>query len=389
VLGCRAVPSSRFMPLLRPLDDRSCCQRLARGERARARRARTRIRRQLPAPPARLVRARGAAVKRRREPSRAILGHRALLLATVLLAQWARADASTLARVGPLNIDVAAFERRAELLAPFQWQQLGTSWQERRRGFLESVLIREALLDVRALADPRANQSARDNALSQALTSDLAASVAAAGVLDSEVAAYYSSHARQYQSPRSLLLWRILVRGEQEARSLLATSATPDAAAWSQLAREHSIDTATSMRAGSLGYVAADGQTHMPQVRVSPQLFKAAEQVSDGQIVPAPVAEGQAFAIVWRRASRPASSQSLAEVTPSIRAALVSAKLSAELLALTDQLRNTQLSAYSPERLEGFSPKLVEPTSQRAPELPPMPSLSIRPLPEATEQGLR
>jgi peptidyl-prolyl cis-trans isomerase C len=308
----------------------------------------------------------------------------------VLLGQLASADSDGIARVGPLQIDRDTFTRRAAELAPFQWAELGASWQERRRAFLERVLIRDTLLDVQALSAESELREQRDAALSQLLLRELASHVSASSVSEAEIASYYEQHRRHYQTPRSLLLWRILLRDEAAARALIGELGSPELSAWSQAARERSIDEATHMRAGSLGYVASDGETHMPQVRVARVLFEAADRVKDGELVPEPVREGDAYAVIWRRGSRDAQIRSLSEVASGIRSLLMDGKLAGASRALIERLRQRELLEHHPEHLDGFEPPLAA-TSAPRPAAPaaPVPIRPVRLSPEATERGWR
>jgi peptidyl-prolyl cis-trans isomerase C len=314
---------------------------------------------------------------------------RALLLGVVLLGPLASADNAGLARVGPLQIDENTFTRRAAELAPFQWAELGPSWQERRRAFLMDVLIRDTLLDAQALGAESELREQRDAALSQSLLRELAAHVSASSVSETEIASYYEQHRRHYQTPRSLLLWRILVREEAPARALIHELGRPTLPAWSQAARERSVDEATHMRGGSLGYVTEQGETHMPQVRVARGLFEAADRVKDGELVPEPVREGDAFAVIWRRGSRATQIRSLSEVSSSIRSLLMDGKLAGASRSLIERLRKSELLDYHPERLDGFEPPLAVPSAPAPVVPPPVLTRPVKLLPEASERGWR
>ena len=174
---------------------------------------------------------------------------------------------------------------------------------------------------------------------------------------------------------------------------------------WSRLARERSIDRATHMRSGSLGYVAASGQTHMPQVRVSPALFAAAAQVQDGQLVPRPVPEGTEFAVIWRRASRaaPAPVAELAKVAAPAKvpgaASAAAAELGAQLVseaaakearALIQRLRAERLREHQPELVAGLELRSTAAQDGTAPgRMPPLEARPVTLTPRPTDSGLR
>ena len=322
---------------------------------------------------------------------RSWLPFRVRLIAAPVLA-WGIANAATpsLARVGTLSIDVATFVARAARLAPFQRIQFGASWPEQRRNFLERELVREALLEAQATNEDQRLGSARDRALARALQAEIEQQVNAAGVPAAQVQGYYAQHRQSYEAPRSILIWRILLRQEAEARALLHELGTPKESRWSQLARERSIDTATHMRSGSLGYVAADGQTHLPQVRVAAALFAAADRVRDGQLVPEPVAEGAAFAVVWRRGSRVAAANQLAAVSVDIGAVLAHEQVASETRTLLERLREQSVRDYQPALLAGFEPRSLDPLEPAGPAH--QAALVARPVvlsPRASDLGLR
>jgi peptidyl-prolyl cis-trans isomerase C len=314
----------------------------------------------------------------------------ALLACSAVSWQVARADAPALARVGSLSIDLETFSRRALRLAPFQRARFGESWPEQRRRFLEQELVRDALLEAEAAHTDRGLSSPRDTALAQALLMDLEQQVEAAGVPAEQIASYYAQHRQSYEAPRSILIWRILLRQETQARELLRELGAPNEGTWGRLARERSIDTATYMRSGSLGYVAADGQSHIPQVRVASALFAAADQVRDGEVVPRPVNEGDAFAIVWRRASRPSQPNQLSAASADIAALLSGERFASESRALLERLRRDGVREYQPARLAGFEPRPID-VLQPAPLAPPKPleSRSVTLTPRASDLGLR
>jgi peptidyl-prolyl cis-trans isomerase C len=313
----------------------------------------------------------------------------ASMLAGTLLWGLARAQVPGLARVGSRSIDVGAFSERLGRLAPFQRAQLGASWAEQRRGLLD-LLLREALLEAEAARSDASLGSPRDTALARALLQELQRQAQAAGATPAQIADYHAAHRDQYAAPASILIWRILLRGEPEARQLLRELGKPGESSWSRLARERSIDNATHMRSGSLGYVAADGQTHMPQVRVAPGLFAAAERVRDGELVPEPVPEGDAFAVIWRRASHPAGPEPLQAAAADIRAALAAERFTTESRALLEQLRRDGLRDYQPAPLAGFEPRSLDVLEAalpaRASSAPPVPVVLG---PRNTDTGLR
>lgn len=305
------------------------------------------------------------------------------------VSELALASGDVLARVGSIVIDRASFERRAARLAAPYWPALGPSWAEQRRRLLDDVLVADALLaESLATAAAPGAPAARDRALALALEDELAR--AAAGPVDAaELAAYAARHARELASPRSLLLWRILLPSEAEARATIASLTPPTEAAFSRLARDVSTDTATRMRAGNLGRVFADGDTAVPELRVSPALFAAADRVRDGELVAEPVAEGAAFAVVWRRASYPERRLPAPELERWLTARLLDERRATSREALLVALRREFLADHHPERAASYAPVFTEPASPRARIAPEPPRAAVRLAPEPTDRGLR
>jgi peptidyl-prolyl cis-trans isomerase C len=206
---------------------------------------------------------------------------------------------------------------------------------------------------------------------------------------DADVAAFRERYRGELDAPRTLSLWRILLASEADARAVIAQLSPPTEAAWSRLARERSTDRATHMRAGNLGRVAADGQTHMPELRVLPALFAAADRVQDGELVGVPVPEGDGFAVVWRRASQPARESSPAHVATTIAARLSEQRFAAARAQLIETLRREHLTEHQPERVASFEPRFPEPGAVRPRHGGELPSRPVRLLPELTDRGLR
>ncbi|MEY4544028.1 MAG: hypothetical protein RL685_223 [Pseudomonadota bacterium] len=321
-----------------------------------------------------------------------------LLLGGVLCWQLARAEPSAgtdpvLAQVGPLTIDAVALRARAARLTPAHRTQLGKEWPEQRRRLLEEELVPEALLHVESSRQERGLASASDQALARALVGELER-VALARAASPERIALLHAERQSQEEPRALLLWRILVRSESDATALLKELGKPAESAWTRLARERSIDTATHMRGGSLGYVAASGQTHMPQVRVAAALFAAADQVEDGKLVPRPVPEGEGFAVVWRRASRapaPAlpSSPSAVAGSTELAAQLITEAVASDARTLTEKLRAEQLRDYRPELVAGIEARSVALEPVRPGGTAPVAPRPVTLAPRATDSGLR
>lgn len=294
-------------------------------------------------------------------------------------------------RAGTQSLSVNALEQRLTALTPLGLQAFGADRATRLRGYLEQVVAPELLLDQAALSQGLMTapelRGDRDQLLGQALEHELELSVQ---LDDAEIQRYFEEHRAQFELPASILLWRILLDDVEHARSLIKEcQGAKGVVRWRELSREHSLDKATNLRDGLLGFVRADGSTDVPQLQVDKALYAAASSVADGEIVKEPVPEGNRVAVVWRRGSRSAQSTTLAQATPAIRASLLRDKTGDAINGLLQTLRQTQLKQFQPQHIEladytlpNFTPRDAFP--------PPRPagSSSLRP-PTATERGLR
>ncbi|WP_437679472.1 peptidyl-prolyl cis-trans isomerase [Sorangium sp. So ce131] len=275
-------------------------------------------------------------------------------------AQPAAAPAAdpVVARVGDRVITAREVERRIAQIPPFQLQSFGRTADEIRKNFVSQVLARELLLAQGAAAQklierPDVQDRVR-SVLRAALLQQVQAEAAASSpVTDEEVRAYYEAHRDKFSSPAMVALWRILVGTREEAEGILAElKKDPSPQRFKDLARDKSLDKATSMRGGDLGFVAPDGATSEPGLKVSPALLEAAARVKDAELVPEPVPEGDRFAVVWRRQSRRPVSRTLEQEAPSIRQILAHGKAEARVKQLLERLRAQDLSGYAPELVD-------------------------------------
>jgi len=230
--------------------------------------------------------------------------------------------------VDDTRITVGELEDYLAAIPTFQLSVFGSTPSSIARGYLESVVLRELLLAKGAkkknldTALPTSHLVAR--ALSSATlrhTSGVYASPAA--VPEADVARYFDEHRANFETPERILLWRILCKTREEALGVLAAARRdPTPQGFMDLAREHSLDKATYLRGGNLGFVAPDGTSNEAGVRVDPRLVSEAKAVKDGDFVPSPVPEADAFAVVWRRGTVAARSESMQNAQESIRTTL-------------------------------------------------------------------
>jgi len=123
---------------------------------------------------------------------------------------------------------------------------------------------------------------------------------------EAAISTYLAEHTAEWQRPERVRVFRILVSTREEAEALLQKLSHATIAEFRTEARAHSLDKTSHERGGDLGFVAPDGTTDVPALRVDPALFEAASTVADGAFVARPVPEGDRFAVVWRRGSLPA-----------------------------------------------------------------------------------
>jgi len=231
-------------------------------------------------------------------------------------------------RVGSYAVTVGELEDKLATIPPFQISTLGASRDAVVHAYVDQVIVRDLLLAVgaeeRGLPTEEPTKfllaRARSNATLRAAHAPLP-SVAA--VPESDVKKYYEENLSRFDSPERVNIWRILCKSESEATSVLdAAKRDSSIAKYDDLAREHSIDKATNLRGGNLGFVGPDGASNEAGLKVDPAVVRAALTAKDGELVPRPIPEGSAFAVVWRRATVPASKRTLEESTPQIRATI-------------------------------------------------------------------
>jgi peptidyl-prolyl cis-trans isomerase C len=295
------------------------------------------------------------------------------------------------ARVGQATITSDELEERMRAIPPFQLAALGQTTDEIRRNILERIMIPELLYTLggraRKLEESAAIHERVDSILRKARVDALESEVA---VSPEDVARFYAENKGRFEAPERIKLWRILVKTREEAAKVLDEARQNGGPQrWNDLAREHSLDRATALRAGDLGLIAPDGTSNEPSVRVDPGLFAAAVRIKDGELVPEPVPEKDGFAVVWRRGSMPAVRRTLEEESTAIRQVLARQRLEQSSKALLEKLRrdkNVQKNPQLIDLLEIDSSGSVAPKT-RPGVVPHKPAGS--PVPAQTLRGLR
>lgn len=320
----------------------------------------------------------------------------AVLTPLVLSAAGASATSKSLSpivvRVGAAALTLAELQVEIDAAQPFQLARLGRDGPQIARAYVDQISVPRLLLAeearVRKLSETLPVKQQIDRALVQALEQSVRTNVTAE-VSDSAVNEYFAKHREELRQPERIRVFRLLVAERAEAQKLLEKARLiEDMADWRALVRDHSIDQATRLRGGDLGFVRPNGDTEVPSLRATRELFEAAAKVRDGELVPELVPESKHFGIVWRRGSLAAVEPSLADHAARIRRLLVESRTRQALDAVVAQ------HAAKVERRElAFLDelKLQVPADPRLPAsalLPPT-SVSARPAVSAGEAGLR
>ncbi len=269
-------------------------------------------------------------------------------LAAALLTQdrpaGAQDDEAVVVRVGSTEITVGEVADALAKMPPHQRQKFGKTPEEIRKAYVEQVATLDALYVEHARVNkldqvPKVHDRIRDilrRTLENRLREDMKEK---SPISDTDVAEYYEENKTRYVTPRRLQIWRILVKDKALAESIIKqVQGTDGPKTWTKLAREHSIDDATKMREGNLGFVRPDGATDRPRVKVDPALFEAANKVKNGAVVPQPVNEGGKWAVVWRRGGMRSVTRAVDDEAPQIRQILLRKKLVEKRDALVDKL---------------------------------------------------
>jgi peptidyl-prolyl cis-trans isomerase C len=309
------------------------------------------------------------------------------------------ADASpVVARVGEATLTVEDVERRLKAFGAAQLAALDAPAGEEKKRFVEQTLVPELFSHQEAKArgldkTPKFADREREILRQQIDRTLKEETLVKTPVTAEEIKAYFEENKARFNQPARVRIWRILVDDEANARKILEQAkAAGSPAKWSELCRSNSVDKATSLRQGDLGFVHPDGNTDAPRVRVDPALFRAANAVRDGELVATPIKEGAKFAVVWRRGSLPSKNRTLEQERSSIRSLLERRRVDDARKSLLQQLRNQHVRDEHPERLEIlpeglFGSKMARP--RPSPGLSPRRPAIGSSVPSATPRGLR
>jgi peptidyl-prolyl cis-trans isomerase C len=272
-----------------------------------------------------------------------------------------RADTSpVIAKVGTVTITAADLERRMAALPPFQLRTFGDTPAEIKRAFLDRVLVREALLSQGAAERGiPAREDVKERirgVLRGAMLARLRNDAANANAIDeNQIKAYYDANAAKFHSPERIALWVIATEKREEAEALLKElRKDPTPQHWIETARAHSVDGATAMRGGNLGFVSSDGTTAEPGLKVSRAILDAVDKVKDTEIVPEPVEDARRWMIVWRRQTMKPVDRPVELEASSIKQMLVKLRTEARIKDTITALRKEHLGEDNPDLLDLF-----------------------------------
>lgn len=269
-----------------------------------------------------------------------------------------RDGAEVVVKVANRSFTISEVERRIANVPAFQLRYFGKSREEIRRRFLEETLIKDALLvqgaEEEKLAEtPEVAERIR-GVLRGALVNKITQEAAAAGpITDEEVKAYYDANKSTYHAPPRIVLWRIVLATRAEAQSVIdkvKTDLSPKK--WNEIAREQSLDKATNMRGGNLGFVEPNGATSDPNLKVDAALVTAAEKAKDGELVPEPVEDDGRWSVVWRRQSMRAVDRPLEIEAPQIRIVLMRQRTDKRIADMVAELRKKNVTETNADLLE-------------------------------------
>ncbi|WP_394843986.1 peptidyl-prolyl cis-trans isomerase [Pendulispora brunnea] len=265
---------------------------------------------------------------------------------------------AVVAKVGARTVTAAELEARLATIPAFQLRTFGETPEAIKKGVLERVIVPELLLDQGAEAKhlemDRGVAERLSRAQAQATVRALRAQVGTE-VSAEEIKRYFEENRARFEAPESYNLWRILCKTREEALSVLEEAKKDgQLAKFQALAESHSIDKATYLRGGNLGFVNAEGVSNEAGLRVEPALVKAAMPVKDGEFVPSPVEEAGAWAVIWRRGTVGATRRTLEELTPRIRDMILRQRLDTAVSKLVTDLRTRDVHDLNESLLPGL-----------------------------------
>lgn len=267
---------------------------------------------------------------------------------------------AVVARVGAETITAGELSRRIQSIPPFQLKMFGKSEEEIKRNFLERVLVRDLLLAQGAVdrkMDAEENVQDRVRAtLRAAMVQQIRLEAIATPITDKDVEKYYNDNIDKYRAPERVALWRILVATREDAAKVLEELKKDGSVKrWNDLARERSLDKATSMRGGNLGYVSPDGKTTDAAIVADKALLDAAKKLKDAELGREPVQEGDRWAVLWKRQTMKSVERALDQEAPGIRQTLARQRTEQKLEAILGGARKESVRDLNLELVDDIA----------------------------------
>lgn len=220
-------------------------------------------------------------------------------------------------------------------------------------------LVRFALLAREAAArgyakNPDVVESVKETTIQQLMQEAVDDAVSEATISPEEVAKHYAENRDEFLRPATRRAAQVLLATEEEAKALLEKARAADLREFRELARRDSVDEATKVRGGDLGYFDAKGIVSGEEAPSVPEAIVkgvfALENVGD--IAPAPVAIEGGYSIVKLTGSRPATERSVEAADATIRARLARDKRREASLAFIDKLKAEHKPVVNAELLD-------------------------------------
>jgi len=256
-------------------------------------------------------------------------------------------------RVGPKEVTVGELEDRLATIPRFQLSTMGDTADAIRRKFVNEVIVPEVLLSAGAEKEHLDQDLVVANNLRRALANATARAAKSKlppinTITMDDIRKYYAENKSKFDTPIRYGVWRILCAKREEAVAVLdAAKKNLTTDNFTKLAREHSIDKATNMRGGNLGFIDPDGNSNEAGLKVDTSIPKALAFAKDGQLVPEPVPEGPNFAVVWRKGSVPAAHRTAEEAANQIREAIHHQQAEEAGKQMIDELRSEHLTEFN------------------------------------------
>lgn len=280
-------------------------------------------------------------------------------------AETARRSAVVL-RVATREVTAGELEDRLAAVPRFQLLAMGNSPDEIRRKFLVDIIVPEVLIATAAESQHLDREVAAQNSIKRALASaTMRVAKAQAGSINSitkdELRKYYADNRGKFDTPTRYAIWRILCAKREEAVAVIdAAKASLTVDNFTKLARDHSVDKATDLRAGNLGFLDVEGNSNEAGLKVDPVVVKAAASVKDGELVPQPVPEGGGFAVVWHRGTVAAAHRGVEEASSQIREAIFRQRTEDATKSVIDRLRSEHLIESNEGVLNGIEVSSID-----------------------------